>query len=275
MDSVIDENKRAIESYHSYFSHIRDTCLPLEKYLGIKFFGYAKIYFASRCYIYESNNHHFTEEYLRNVSHSYFIEGECLHHSDQHHIALLSNKPNKMERAEVTYINNNIWHGISFTKTHKAYVETWAFLGDISNENITLELIKNISILEKFITYYESKIAKFRNQEHRCYAKFLSFDFSLPGLDNFITKNEAVNEFLSYITADGYELKATNGFIRLTKREYECLNYLGNGATLKSIAKKLQLSPKTIEAHVSNIKLKTGIHYKVDLVDWFHSVKQI
>lgn len=51
--------------------------------------------------------------------------------------------------------------------------------------------------------------------------------------------------------------------------------YLANGANLKSIAKKLQLSPKTIEAHVSNIKLKTGINYKADLVEWFHEVKEI
>lgn len=147
--------------------------------------------------------------------------------------------------------------------------------GGKNNQNPLLSYMKNIPILEQFISYYERKISHFRNQNTTLYAKFLSFNSFLHGLDDFISESEAANEFLSYIHTDGYEMGSSNGFIRLTKREYECINHLANGATFKSIAKKLQLSPKTIEAHVNNIKLKTGLNYKADLVDWFHEVKEV
>lgn len=273
IDSIIDDNKKALEFYNGYSTYVKKLCVPLERYLGIKYFGYGRVFFDSFKYIFESNNDSYIEDFFYKITESRIRGAQGLHSSGKYYVTLWPKQPK--DASSVLLYHHKIWHGVTFTRVNKESAEVWTFAGEMSDENLSLSYAKNIACLEKFITYYESKVSELRNKEGDYLARLLKYNFSLPGLDECLSEDQAVAEFLSHLTADGYELKATTGFIRLTKREYECLNHLAHGATLKSIAKKLQLSPKTIEAHVSNMKLKTGIHYKADLVDWFHSVKQI
>ncbi len=53
----------------------------------------------------------------------------------------------------------------------------------------------------------------------------------------------------------------------LTSRESECLFYLLRGKTSKEIAKKLTVSPKTVDFHIENIKNKWDCHSRSDLFD--------
>lgn len=54
--------------------------------------------------------------------------------------------------------------------------------------------------------------------------------------------------------------------IPITIREFEVLRTLAGGGGLKTVAKKLDLSPKTVEAHLSNMRGKTGLGYTMDLI---------
>lgn len=58
-------------------------------------------------------------------------------------------------------------------------------------------------------------------------------------------------------------IKVENGF--LTKREIEILQMIARGFEDKIIADKLGIATKTINAHKSNISLKTGLHNKVEM----------
>ncbi len=53
---------------------------------------------------------------------------------------------------------------------------------------------------------------------------------------------------------------------KLSRRELQCLFYLIQGHSAKSIAKHFNLSPRTIESHIENIKLKTDLLNKRDLI---------
>ncbi len=55
--------------------------------------------------------------------------------------------------------------------------------------------------------------------------------------------------------------------IQLTPRQKECLFYILRGKTTKSIAAKLNLSAKTIETHIDNIKTKFKCHSKSALIE--------
>lgn len=57
----------------------------------------------------------------------------------------------------------------------------------------------------------------------------------------------------------------------LTKRELECLYYLNLGYTIKIIANKMNLSPRTIESYLENIKYKLNVRYKLDLMEFVRS----
>ncbi len=57
-----------------------------------------------------------------------------------------------------------------------------------------------------------------------------------------------------------------------TRREAECLFYLLRGLTIGSTAKMLDLSPRTVEFYVKNMKTKLGVRSKVELIDKLHEV---
>lgn len=52
---------------------------------------------------------------------------------------------------------------------------------------------------------------------------------------------------------------------RLSRREYDCLNYVVQGKTVKEIADIFRISPSTVNAHISHVKDKLQCHNKSQL----------
>jgi DNA-binding CsgD family transcriptional regulator len=64
----------------------------------------------------------------------------------------------------------------------------------------------------------------------------------------------------------GPEIFDKNGQpIELTTRENECLYYLLAGKSAKQTAAILNISQRTVEFHLDNIKLKAGCRTKIEL----------
>ena len=55
--------------------------------------------------------------------------------------------------------------------------------------------------------------------------------------------------------------------IYLSKRENEILTYVTKGYNAKQIAKKLDISSRTVEQHVENIKFKMNVSSKAELIE--------
>ncbi len=51
-----------------------------------------------------------------------------------------------------------------------------------------------------------------------------------------------------------------------TQREYDCMQHLLKGKTLKQTAFLLGLSPRTVEYYLNNIKRRFGCHNKITLL---------
>jgi DNA-binding CsgD family transcriptional regulator len=64
------------------------------------------------------------------------------------------------------------------------------------------------------------------------------------------------------------------GIASLSRRELECFNYMGRGYTIKATAKQLNLSPRTVEQYLRNIKMKVRRHSKTQLVELYWSLPQ-
>ncbi len=62
------------------------------------------------------------------------------------------------------------------------------------------------------------------------------------------------------------ELHKAHKYLGLSKRESECIHYLVRGMTLKLVAKKMGLSPRTVEFYVDNAKDKLGCVSKSELI---------
>lgn len=54
---------------------------------------------------------------------------------------------------------------------------------------------------------------------------------------------------------------------KLSTRQFECLYYLARGMTMKQIARKMMLSPKTIEHYLAAIKNKMSCSTRYELIE--------
>jgi DNA-binding NarL/FixJ family response regulator len=93
-----------------------------------------------------------------------------------------------------------------------------------------------------------------------------------------ITAVEALQQYRSMFSSrvcdlilDGYLLRQTSGPValvppRLSFREREVVQLVGEGRTSKEVAARLGISLKTAETHRSNILMKLNLHSTVELV---------
>ena len=58
----------------------------------------------------------------------------------------------------------------------------------------------------------------------------------------------------------------------LAPQEKRCILYLLEGKTAKETARKLSLSPRTIEHYLDNIRQKVGVRRKIDLITVFEKM---
>lgn len=65
------------------------------------------------------------------------------------------------------------------------------------------------------------------------------------------------------ILANAYRIAG----IKLSKREYECMQLLIRGATSKMMAKDLGLSYRTVEHYLDNVKIKFNVGNRRELID--------
>jgi DNA-binding CsgD family transcriptional regulator len=52
----------------------------------------------------------------------------------------------------------------------------------------------------------------------------------------------------------------------LTYREIECASWVAQGLTNREIGSHMQLSPRTVEGYIENLKKKLGCYSKVQLI---------
>jgi len=57
--------------------------------------------------------------------------------------------------------------------------------------------------------------------------------------------------------------------IHLSMQEFKCLAWLSRGKTIKEVARIMNLSPRTVESYLDNVKLKTKIESRSKLIDLF------
>ena len=66
---------------------------------------------------------------------------------------------------------------------------------------------------------------------------------------------------------ENYYLGEPHAGVYFTRREAECIYHLAQGKTMRMTANDLQLSVRTVEFYVKNMKLKVGVRTKNQLID--------
>jgi two-component system, NarL family, response regulator NreC len=90
--------------------------------------------------------------------------------------------------------------------------------------------------------------------------------------DRYLSPRLADRAFRMYISQPA---PVENQYSTLTNREREVLHLSAEGLTLAEIARRLTISPRTVEVHRANLMRKLGLHSQVDLVQYARQMKII
>lgn len=256
-------NNNAIEYYKVIASETEAFCRSLNDYFGVSLFFYAKVFHEDSSHILLTNNIQVTEEYCSKIDGDVIYFENYLENNGRNKSVLWPHKPHN--NGMQLFYNMGYWHGLSFIKTNEDNTEFCCFVADKNNSSIYNFYIKYYNILEKFSESFRSRFTDLIARSNQYKAKFQNgFDLKLP-----INKTQNHIDIQSFIQATDLDrgvLNLRGKFINLTPREIQCLALISKGMSLKVVGRELLLSSRTVEAHLNNIKNKTGYYSKSGLI---------
>lgn len=140
-----------------------------------------------------------------------------------------------------TVQNFGLGHGLSIIKTSPTHVDVFNPATSTHNERINNSYLNNLEPIDKYLSYFLIKE------------------------DSFL-HNVSVNPFFKPYQIAPHLQSNEQKIKKITYREFQCLELLGKRMTMKTIAKMLMCSPRTVETHIKHIKEKTGLNLKSDLI---------
>lgn len=154
-------------------------------------------------------------------------------------------------------------HGINYGITFVEPVDDgceFYFIGTlIDNPEIINHYLSNFRLLEKFVATFHKKAAHlFEKIEPR---RVIVEDWQ----NNQVCYNPAVS-------VDNLKYLAEISEYHFTARELDCVPGLLKGHSAKQVAENLQISFRTVETHINNLKQKTATASKDELLRVLHRV---
>lgn len=248
---------------------MQEICKPLESF-GINYFSHVHV---------DNQNQfsaiglkpEFAKVYLEKNYYNYDIH-MATHSTEETYIIwdfLECDKETKKLR-EDTY-RFDMHHTFTIVQPGDNGKEYFHFATSAANHSANNSYLQNLTYLKKFIQYFKEKI-----HDHKQLSTSYNFKFSIAterakfstvtplsvAIDDNLDQQLALNRI--YINDTG---------TYLTKREFECLYWMSMGKTIEDIAAILLITPRTVKAHIANIKEKIGCYNQFQLGGLYEKIK--
>ena len=273
-------NYVALEFNRGIADKLIDICQPLNKYFGINFFGYAH-FLENGTYLDFCTNMNWQSNYLRKYGSHSFISA-FVNNIYQHKVKyiLWENTPNLPDSHKMTVFEKNmlakfideschygICHGFTIYKYKNKSIEAWHFATTKENGKIIKFCINNIESLEHFILYFRDKASDLIKVDDVENLIVLQDKKILAKNPLQVTHDHQTQMFNKHAEIKNFSMDTKHGVVLLSKREAECAKHLITSKTMKEIAKRMEISPRTVEHYLNNIKNKIGCWSKSELIE--------
>lgn len=236
-------------------NEVDQLCSPLNT-IGITYFNYIKIYHKDSSRELLTNNSSWIDHFYKNslyksvgtvdIEHllpkGYFLWSE-----------LDSNDPIYAQGRESFNIDN----GVSFVIKRKDVTFLYIFASTRDNHSINNFYVRNIDLFKRFILYFNdtgSSLIK-KAAKNRIYLPEKQIITPERIIKNNISELTR-EKFYNKTNVDRFYLLSESDDLYLTKKQAECATYFIEGATAKECAKLLNISHRTVEGYLSDIKSK-------------------
>ena len=144
-------------------------------------------------------------------------------------------------------LNFNTSNGITVVMDHEQYTEYFGFATTTSNKGIINNFyINHLDVLENYCRGFKDQAQSLLIQGEKN-----RLIISPKAFSSERARGDSANQF--------------------SRRQMDCAKWLIQGLTYKEIAIKLNVSPRTIETHLNQMKIRTGSANSRELVAWLMS----
>ncbi len=173
----------------------------------------------------------------------------------------------KFEQIISLGIEHSIYNAIVIIDRIEDYFRLVCFGTKGDKKTVINYFLNSLTMLKRFIGYFEEA------GEH-----LISYYYSdgpkiiMPHYADKLTLSDEDRRQLNSVDDWFFAVPSAPNtrFSIVTEREKECLALLSQGYTMKRAALKLNISHRTVEQHLRNIKDKLNLHTKNQLVEYWH-----
>ncbi|WP_341793687.1 helix-turn-helix transcriptional regulator [Rickettsia endosymbiont of Ceutorhynchus obstrictus] len=269
MASLIEINASA----YQYYLYTQERLLQIHNHLqnlGIPFMAYGKI-FKNGTYLPLITNTaaEFLQIYFSTIKNNGFTYTNIINQTTNAkcNYVFFSNDINCFDKRKdpIMYLmyDFNLWKNILmiYKLTNLEFIECYMFGVEGNTAQATNFYLNNMPLLEHGIDYFNCKAKDLIDTSDK---KKLAY-FKQKLNFNIVEQEELI---LQQSKQFALNTKFNNNS-KLSLREIDCLYHLSLGNSMKEIGRILNLSPRTVEHHLNNVKQKTGLLYKSQLVSEF------
>ncbi len=223
-------------------------CLPLRQ-LGIYHFSHVRVSMdGTFCLL--SQNPIFLQHYLESSYYHFDVIQLNPKASEQYLIRDLQALTGTTKTLQQDFNAHGFGHSFTITNRSDKYIDFYNFGTKLGNTSMNEQYLLKLDQLKLFISYFHDKVNA--NKElSSAYKHHLALRSSGSG---FQLKTEKDEECINLNSLNRIYIPGKQTF--LTLREFECLTWLAKGKTQEQIAAILDISIRTVKAHIIHVREK-------------------
>lgn len=262
----INSNKSAFEFSSQAIKQVVDLCSPINS-IGIRCFRYMRLYKDCTYIVLTNGFEDFLEDSMSTLKDLGKFWGSHIKYVKNGFDPFLMQWPHDAFKKDINmnlFHKYDFWNGVSLIYRYDNYIDIVSFaLGASHKDNCGL-LVNNKEFLKTFINHFREKSSNLLESKEKSKLALFGNRFDTAYSPNpLLEKVKIVEKQLKRSMVRSFE------DLKLSPRELECLELMSHGKTAKEIAQEIQISPRTVESYVTNIKVKTECNYKSELIDFF------
>lgn len=255
------QNKSAYSFINETTDRVHDTCLPFFQAFNLTQFAYMRIYDNGKIFRLVSH-----KEWSKTFLEKEFYNDPNFLRKEMFNLQLGSYQCRTLVGAPQgihwnTLYNSQIWNVLIYYKKKKNFLECCC-LGTTPENNQVINLyMNNFKDLYNFFLYFKEKNIDLINDSDQ--QKLLISTINPQDKPDAMLEKDRFSQILQ---SHKHTLQVGNQNALLTQRQFEVLSQLSLGKTAKEIGRNLQLSPRTIEHYINELKVKLPTNRKDELV---------
>ncbi|HEM7073816.1 TPA: helix-turn-helix transcriptional regulator [Legionella pneumophila] len=247
-----------LQKHHALTSstNVKELFNPLLESIGITYFNYIKIYNDDCSRELLTNNPEWIDHFYKNSLFNSIGAVDVEHLLPKGYFLW-----SELDCKDPIYLQGrdffNIDNGISFIIKREDVTYLYIFASSKDQYAINNFYAGNIDLFQRFIHYFNDKAYSLikEAEQNRIYLPFKQ-DVNSNRVNNIVVSEKIRQEFLEQTKINRYFLLNESDSLYLTGKQAECARFITKGYTSKHIAKEMNISHRTVEGYILDIKNK-------------------